>query len=278
MTFVERKRGTVLELYQFELSQFSEKVRLILDYKGLEYRKIEVTPGIGQLDVYRLSGQRKVPVLKDGERVIADSTAIARYLEEQYPQNPILPDDPKQKGLCLMMEEWADQSLGINSRKILLKAVGQSQEYRNAWLPEETPDPVRDLVSAFPSDLVNLFGMGVGVGPDVLKEAEGEIDQDLESLCLLLGEGNSYLVSDRPTLADLTVAALSILLKFPEGSYLDLPPSLKGKGIPGIADNPDYANFFMWRDRIYRQFRQPLDGSPSSGSSSDSSPTRIEIE
>ena len=39
----------MLELYQFELSQYSEKVRLILDYKGLEYRKIEVTPGVGQV-------------------------------------------------------------------------------------------------------------------------------------------------------------------------------------------------------------------------------------
>ena len=39
----------MLELYQFELSQYSEKVRLILDYKGLEYRKIEVTPGVGQI-------------------------------------------------------------------------------------------------------------------------------------------------------------------------------------------------------------------------------------
>ena len=56
----------MLELYQFELSQYSEKVRLILDYKGLAYRKIEVTPGIGQLDIFRMSGQRKLPVLKDG--------------------------------------------------------------------------------------------------------------------------------------------------------------------------------------------------------------------
>ncbi len=40
----------MLELYQWELSQYSEKVRLILDYKGLDYRKIEVTPGIGQVE------------------------------------------------------------------------------------------------------------------------------------------------------------------------------------------------------------------------------------
>ena len=71
----------MLELYQFEVSQYSEKVRLILDYKGLEYRKIEVTPGVGQLDLYKMSGQRQVPVLKDGETIVADSTEIAFYLD-----------------------------------------------------------------------------------------------------------------------------------------------------------------------------------------------------
>ena len=58
----------MLELYQFELSQYSEKVRLILDFKGLAYRKIEVTPGVGQLELFRLTGQRQVPVLKDGNQ------------------------------------------------------------------------------------------------------------------------------------------------------------------------------------------------------------------
>ena len=87
----------MLELYQFELSHFSEKVRLVLDYKGLAYRKIEVTPGMGQLDLFRMSGQGKVPVLKDGNKVIADSTAIALYLDKTYPDRPIIPTNPQQK-------------------------------------------------------------------------------------------------------------------------------------------------------------------------------------
>lgn len=73
----------MLELYQFELSPYSEKVRLILDYKGLEYQKIEVTPGVGQVEIYRISGQKQLPVLKDGSTVIADSTEIA--LHTQHP-------------------------------------------------------------------------------------------------------------------------------------------------------------------------------------------------
>ncbi len=35
----------MLELYQFELSAYCEKVRLILDYKGLAYKKRDVVPG-----------------------------------------------------------------------------------------------------------------------------------------------------------------------------------------------------------------------------------------
>ena len=55
----------MIELYQFEFSQYSEKTRLILDYKGLEYRKIEVTPGVGQIELLQKYGYSKVPILKD---------------------------------------------------------------------------------------------------------------------------------------------------------------------------------------------------------------------
>ena len=86
----------MLELYQFEASAYSEKVKLILDYKQLPYKAIEVTPGVGQIELYQQSGQRKVPVLKDGSDVIPDSTAIALYLDEKYPDRPVIPADPRQ--------------------------------------------------------------------------------------------------------------------------------------------------------------------------------------
>ena len=94
------------------------------------------------------------------------------------------------------------------------------------------------------------------------------------SLRLIL-QHKTYLVGDTPTLADLTVAGLSIFLKFPEGSYLDIPTQLKGKGIPGLADNSDYDIFFDWRDRLYADYRKT---SGSSTPSNDSAPTAIEIE
>ncbi len=263
----------MLELYQFELSQYSEKVRFILDYKGLEYRKIEVTPGIGQVELFRLTGQRKVPVLKDGDRYVADSTEIAKYLDIQYPDRPLIPTDPKQRGLCLLMEEWADESIGVKSRKVLFGALSQNQGLRKSLLPPTTPDIVKNLIEVVPNDLLQVLGFGVGYGPDVVKSAEADLKQDLEALCLLL-ENSPYLVGDQPTLADFAVAGLSLLLKFPSGPYLDLPDTVKGKGIPSLADSAIYQPFFTWRDHLYAEYRKPSTSSTATGTS----PTSINIE
>ena len=74
-----------MELYQFRHSAFCEKVRLVLAVKGLDYTVVEVSPGLGQLELFRLSGQRQVPVLVDGSEVIADSTAIALCKDNSIP-------------------------------------------------------------------------------------------------------------------------------------------------------------------------------------------------
>ena len=263
----------MLELYQFELSQYSEKVRLILDYKGLPYRKIEVTPGIGQVELFRLTGQKQVPVLKDGDRYLADSTEIAKYLDRSYPDRPIIPTDPQERGLCLLIEEWADESIGIKSRKALFGAISQDQNFRKSLLPTTTPDLLKNLVEVIPSDLLRVLGFGVGYSPEVLKSAMTDLKQDLEALSLLLSN-RPYLVGDRPTLADLAVAGLSMLIKFPNGPYLELPEAVRGKGIPGLADSMAYEPFFNWRDRLYTEYRKPITGYSTTGSA----PTSINIE
>jgi glutathione S-transferase len=264
----------VLELYQFELSQYCEKVRLILDYKGLAYRKIEVVPGVGQLDLFRLSGQRQVPVLKDGDTYIADSTEIAFYLDRKYPEKPIVPTDPVERGMCLLIEEWADESIGIKGRTAFIGAFAQNQNFRTAFLPKETPDFLKTLLGSVPAELIDILGTGVGLGKEAIKSAKIGLQQDLEALTLILSS-RPYLVGDRPTLADLTVAAHSILLKFPAGSYFKLPEELQGKGIPGLGDQGAYDPFFSWRDRLYREYRQTI--SPQMPSDNDS-PTSINIE
>jgi len=265
----------MLELYQFELSHFSEKVRLILDYKQLEYRKIEVTPGVGQIELMQKSGSRQVPVLKDGSTYVSDSTEIALYLERKYPERPIFPSDSLAKGQCLLIEEWADASIALNARKAFIGALNQNQNFRTSILPANTPDIVKTALGAIPGEVLEALGAGVGFGGDAVKEAKKSLIQDLEALCLIL-QNQPYLTGDTPTLADLSVAGLSVLLKFPVGSYLDIPDPLKGKGIPGLADNITFEPFFAWRDRLYTDFRKG--SSIPTSTSSASSPTSINID
>jgi glutathione S-transferase len=267
----------MLELHQFELSHYCEKIRLILDYKGLPYRKVEITPGIGQLDVYRLSGQRQVPVLKDGAQVIADSTAIALYLDQTYPDRPILPSDPKQRALCLLMEEWADESIGANGRKVMLGAFSQNPTLRAAALPSNTPSVLKSLVEAVPREALDLLGAGAGFGSDALKSARKAMEQNLSSLTTLLSD-QPYLIADHPTLADFAVAGLTMYVKFPAGLYLQIPETLKGKGVPGLADNSLYLPFWEWRDRLYAEYRQTSIPVGTTSPSTGSRPTSIDIE
>lgn len=264
----------MLELYQFEASAYSEKVKLILDYKQIPYQAIEVTPGVGQIDLYQMSGQRKVPVIKDGTDIIPDSTAIALYLDEKYPARPLIPTDPRQKGLCLALEDWADESLGLQGRKAMIGAFSQHPNFRTALLPTATPDLLKTLVGAVPGDVLSLLGTGVGFGPGDIKTATGILKQALESLTLMLTD-QPYLIGEEPTLADFAVAGLTMYIKFPAYQYVDLPEGICGKGVPGLADDISYAPFFAWRDRLYADYRQTRADVPVGSSGG---PTAINIE
>ncbi len=261
----------MLELHQFELSHYCEKVRLILDYKGLEYRKVEIAPGVGQVEIYQLSGQRQVPVLKDGPQVIAGSGAIARYLDQHYPNNPIIPAESRQRGLCLLLADWADTVIGPQSRKVAFAALSHNSSFRAAVLPKNTPDLVKRLVETVPGELLEVLGIGVGASPEGVKTARATIAQGLESLTLILQQ-SPYLVGDQPTLADFAVACLSMYLKIPAGPYLDIPAELRGKGVPGLADDPAYQAFFNWRQQLYVDYRHSTSELEGAG------PTAIQID
>ena len=148
----------MLELHQFRHSAFCEKVRLVLAAKGLDYSVVEVVPGVGQLEVYRLSGQRQVPVLVDGPEVIADSTAIALHLEAREPQPALLPADPAARAQVRLLEDWADTTLAAGARLALVQAAAADPVLRTALLPEAAPSALRQLVSALPGGLMAPVG------------------------------------------------------------------------------------------------------------------------
>ncbi|KAL6128901.1 hypothetical protein ACLB2K_072254 [Fragaria x ananassa] len=66
----------------------------------------------------RLNPLHYVPVLVDGDVVVSDSFAILLYLEEKYPQRPLLPADPRLKALNLQVNFL---SYAISALEKLLK-------------------------------------------------------------------------------------------------------------------------------------------------------------
>lgn len=264
----------MLKLHQFEACPYCEKVRLILDYKQLPYEKIEVIPGLGQMDLWQKSGQTQVPVLQDGDVFIPDSTAIARYLDTTYSARPLLPAEPHPRGLCLALEDWADTAIGANGRTVTMAALVQHSNFRMAALPDTTPDWAKTLVGALPGEFVGLLGASLGgIRPDPVKTAHLAIQQALEALCLMLSK-NPYLLGEQPTLADFAVAGMTMALKVPGSEYVDLPTGLCGQGVPGLADDVNYQPFFGWRDRLYADYRQIRTQSPETGAT----PKSIEID
>ena len=117
----------MLELYQFQHSTFCLKVRMVLQAKKMSYRTIEITPGIGQVNVFKLSGQRKVPLLKDGEHVVADSSAIIEYLENITKEPQLFPSEPQESTNAHIIEDGADTTLAKDIRSELLRAAAIDQ-------------------------------------------------------------------------------------------------------------------------------------------------------
>jgi glutathione S-transferase len=232
-----------MELHQFRHSAFCEKVRLLLAAKGLTATLVEVTPGLGQLEIFRLSGQRQVPVLVDGGDVIADSTAIALHLEAKHPTPPLLPEDPQARARVLLIEDWADTALASGTRLALAQAAARDPLLRSALLPEATPAPLRRLVGSLPASVLAPLGETV---QDVLTPcAARQLTRMLEQLAVLVRD-RSHLEGDRLSLADLAVVAQLSLLRFPDSAG----EPLAGRGVEGISDHPLLQPLFAWRDGI----------------------------
>ena len=88
-----------MKLYTFFRSSASYRVRIALNLKGLDCEQlpIHLRRGGGEQwtsEYKAINPQGLVPTLEDGGRTFSQSAAIIEYLEERYPEPPLLPSDP----------------------------------------------------------------------------------------------------------------------------------------------------------------------------------------
>jgi glutathione S-transferase len=103
-----------MQLWSGVLSPFSAKVRIALAEKGIRYETREVPWSRKTLwgpkppDFLAASPRGKVPALIDGALTVFDSTVICEYLEDRYPNPPLLPVEPAERARCRQLEDEAD--------------------------------------------------------------------------------------------------------------------------------------------------------------------------
>ena len=99
----------MLRLYRFPYSTNVERVALALAHKGVEVESVAVDPA-DRSPLRALSGQDLVPVLVDGDRVIADSTRILRHLEARFPDPPLFPAEPAARAEVDVFLDWFNRA------------------------------------------------------------------------------------------------------------------------------------------------------------------------
>lgn len=94
-----------MQVYRIPFSTNCERIALALAHKGLDVGWVDV-PADDRSSVEAVSGQPLVPVLVDGDDVIADSPAILRHLERRFPEPRLYPVGPARNAEAEIFVAW----------------------------------------------------------------------------------------------------------------------------------------------------------------------------
>jgi glutathione S-transferase len=116
-TRIDTDTGASLALTLYELvdakgrrySPYCWRTRMALGHKGLEAAQELCAHSDKKL---AFSGQSLVPVLVDGAKVVSDSWNIALYLDEAYPDRPMLMDGAQGRSFAKFINTWTDTIIG----------------------------------------------------------------------------------------------------------------------------------------------------------------------
>lgn len=139
------------DLYHAGLSTCSQKVRLVLAEKGLDFtsHEIDLVGGAQHApDYVKLNPGHVVPTLVDAGHVLIESSLIDEYLDETYPDPPLAPDEPVARHAMRLWVKRIDEKVhpaaGILTYAIGVRQVilAQPEAAREAHV-RQIPDPQR---------------------------------------------------------------------------------------------------------------------------------------
>ncbi|MBV8681383.1 MAG: glutathione S-transferase family protein [Caulobacteraceae bacterium] len=138
----------MLRVYDHPFSPYGQKVKIALREKGLDFEApmpdgIGVGGAVGEF--VEANPRAEVPALIDGDVRIFDSTIILEYLEDKWPDPPLLPSGPAERARVRMLEEVMDThyepiNWGLSEVRAFRRAVGDEAAAIEARAAEQTSD------------------------------------------------------------------------------------------------------------------------------------------
>ena len=126
-----------LILHDYWRSGTSYRTRIGLNIKGVAYEQapVDLRAGIQQSEDYRaLNPQGLVPALETADGVLTQSSAILEWLDERYPEPPLLPGDPAGRAIVRAMAMAVACDIHLLNNLRILKYLKQSLDHDQATI------------------------------------------------------------------------------------------------------------------------------------------------
>src|SRR6266446_10733789 len=125
----------MIKLYDFLSCPYGQKVRIVLAEKALTYDlvAVDLTQHENRKpDFLRLNPFGRVPVLVDDDTTVYDSTIINEYIEDEYPEPPVLPaiGSSAMRARARSFEDFADTSFTLQVGQ-LIGEMGKAESDRD---------------------------------------------------------------------------------------------------------------------------------------------------
>ncbi len=190
---VTRKRNepdmTELILHHYDFSNFAEKVRLGLGFKGLRWGGVTIPPIAPKPDLTALTGgYRRTPVLQIGADVWCDTRLILRELERRHPAPALLP--PALLSQIDAIVYWAENRL---MRPITLYSSGMNGAVLPAGLQAD-----RSAMRGLPAPDEAAMQRAARRNAPLVRA-------QIPAVEAMLADGRPWILGDVPTVADLAV-------------------------------------------------------------------------
>jgi glutathione S-transferase len=207
---LEATRISLPRLITFGRSHFCEKARWALDWHGIAYDEIGWPPGLHIILAKRCGAKATtLPILLDGESVIQGSGAIIDWAESKSQDCTRSLTPQSNQSEANEIERRADQVIGVHVRRLNYAETLPSHSYLVKPSLFFRASGWHRLVGNMMWPVVRrIMIRRHDIRPAAASESRARLNAELDWLDDKLADGRSYLVGDRFSRVDLTVASL----------------------------------------------------------------------